>query len=129
MYAFSLRNRPLLTKFQICRHVVRAAQNAINLDERQVNAVAARIELDLRIGYAFTRFNTLTLQTMGGDLSERVISYGATRASFDWKCGKHFLTVGRILPISHSGFRRRQILQGQELCTRAVLEYQSDASS
>ena len=56
--------------------MVRAAQNAINLDERQVNAVAARIELDLRIGYAFTRFSTLTLQAMGGDLSEKVISYG-----------------------------------------------------
>ena len=78
MYAYSLQIRPLLTNVRRCRHVVRAAQNAINLDERQVNAVAARIELDLRIGYAFTRFNTLTLQTMGGDLSERVISYGAT---------------------------------------------------
>ena len=60
----------------LCRHVVRAAQNAINLDDRQVNAVAARIELDLRIGYAFTRFNTLTLQSMGEELSDRVISYG-----------------------------------------------------
>ena len=128
-YAHSLQNRPLLTKVQRCRHVVRAAQNAINLDERQVNAVAARIELDLRIGYAFTRFNTLTLQTMGGDLSERVISYGVTWASFDWKRGKYSLTLSRILPISHFRFRRRQILQGQELCARAVLEHQSDASS
>ena len=66
----------ILTDFRLIRHVVRAAQNAINLDERQVNAVAARIELDLRIGAAFTRFNTLTLQTMGGDLERRVISYG-----------------------------------------------------
>lgn len=56
--------------------MVRAAQNAINLDERKVNAVAARVELDLRIGAAFTRFTTLTLQTMGGNLSDRVISYG-----------------------------------------------------
>ncbi len=71
-----LSNRFLLTNLSYCRHVIRAAQHAINLDERQVNAVAARIELDLRIGAAFTRFNTLTLQTMGGDLSERVISYG-----------------------------------------------------
>lgn len=118
-----------MTDLQRCRHVVRAAQNAINLDELQVNAVAARIELDLRIGYAFTRFNTLTLQTMGGDLSERVISYGATLTSFVWKRGRSFLILGRILPISHSGFRRRQIFQGQELCARAVLEHQSDASS
>lgn len=69
-------SRPLLSNIQCCRHVVRAAQNAINLDDRQANAVAARIELDLRTGAAFTRLNTLTLQTMGGDLSDRIISYG-----------------------------------------------------
>ena len=58
------------------RHVIRAAQNPINLDERQVNAVAARIELDLRIGAAFTRLTTLTLQVLGGDVRERTVSYG-----------------------------------------------------
>ena len=46
------------------------------LDERQVNAVAARIELDLRIGYAFTRFLSNNLKTLGGPLSNLVISYG-----------------------------------------------------
>ena len=59
--------------------MVRAAQNTVNLDERQVNAVSARIELDLRIGYAFTRFNTLALQVMGGDLDGKVLSYGQSR--------------------------------------------------
>ena len=67
---------PLLIDFCRYRHVIRAAQNPINLDERQVNAVAARVELDLRIGYAFSRFSTLTLQTMGGDLGDKTISYG-----------------------------------------------------
>lgn len=57
-------------------HVIRAAQNPINLDERQANAVGARIEVDLRLGAIFTRFQTLTLQQMGGDLAERVVSYG-----------------------------------------------------
>ncbi|KAL6713422.1 DNA topoisomerase [Lecanora helva] len=58
-------------------HVIRAAQNPINLDERQVNAVAARIEMDLRLGAAFTRFQTLTLQTMGEEFQDRTISYGS----------------------------------------------------
>ncbi|MCJ1256443.1 DNA topoisomerase [Lignoscripta atroalba] len=58
-------------------HILGAAHNPINLDDRQVNAVAARIELDLRLGASFTRFQTLTLQTMGGDLAERIISYGS----------------------------------------------------
>lgn len=56
-----------------------AARNLALLDEKQVNAVAARIELDLRIGYAFTRFLTLNLQTLGGPLLDRVLSYGELR--------------------------------------------------
>lgn len=55
---------------------MRAAHNPIELDDRQVNAVSARIELDLRLGAAFTRYQTLTLQAMGGDLAEKIISYG-----------------------------------------------------
>lgn len=58
------------------RHVFQAALNPIHLDDRQVNAVAARIELDLRLGASFTRLQTLSLQTMGGPLHELLISYG-----------------------------------------------------
>ncbi|MCJ1377958.1 DNA topoisomerase [Xylographa soralifera] len=58
-------------------HVLQAALNPIDLDERQVNAVAARIELDLRLGASFTRFQTLELQRLGESLADRVISYGS----------------------------------------------------
>ncbi|KAH8815689.1 DNA topoisomerase [Xylogone sp. PMI_703] len=64
-------------------HVLHAARNPIPLDERQADAVAARIELDLRVGYAFTRLQTLALRPLGGVLSttpkgtRRVISYGS----------------------------------------------------
>lgn len=59
------------------RHVLQAAQRPVPLDEKQVNAVKARIELDLRLGVIFTRFQTLTLQGLGGELAnDRVISYG-----------------------------------------------------
>ncbi|KAL8824412.1 MAG: hypothetical protein Q9191_005071 [Dirinaria sp. TL-2023a] len=58
-------------------HVIQAAQNPINLDDHQVNAVSARIELDLRLGAAFTRYQTLSLQALGGDLADRVLSYGS----------------------------------------------------
>ena len=61
----------------VARHVMRAALNPVNLDEYQVNAVAARIELDLRLGASFTRFQTLTLQAMNAMLFQgRVVSYG-----------------------------------------------------
>ncbi|KAI9881076.1 MAG: DNA topoisomerase [Pleopsidium flavum] len=58
-------------------HVFQAALNPIHLDDRKVNAVAARIELDLRLGASFTRLQTLNLQTMGGPLQELMISYGS----------------------------------------------------
>lgn len=57
-------------------HVLAAARRLVDLDEKQVNAVAARIELDLRIGYAFTRFITNSLRTLRGPMEGLVISYG-----------------------------------------------------
>lgn len=61
------------------RHVLTAARRLVELDEKQVNAVSARIELDLRIGYAFTRFITNNLKHLGGPLAELVLSYGIRR--------------------------------------------------
>ncbi|KAJ4268718.1 DNA topoisomerase [Fusarium torreyae] len=58
-------------------HVLSAARNLATLDERQVNAVATRIELDLRIGYAFTRFITNNLRTLGGPMEKLTLSYGS----------------------------------------------------
>ncbi|KAI9852659.1 MAG: DNA topoisomerase [Thelocarpon superellum] len=58
-------------------HVLHAAQHPVNVDERQADAVAARIELDLRIGAALTRLQTLHLQPLGPALESRVVSYGS----------------------------------------------------
>ncbi|KAF2744857.1 DNA topoisomerase [Sporormia fimetaria CBS 119925] len=73
---------------QVCRarfsnieraHIIQAARNPVPLDDRQAHAVAARIELDLRLGYAFTRMQTLALQDMIPQQGEqkKVISYGS----------------------------------------------------
>lgn len=58
------------------RHVLQAARQPVDLDERLANAVAARMELDLRIGASFTRLQTLQLKTIGSILQDRIISYG-----------------------------------------------------
>ncbi|KAK7893753.1 DNA topoisomerase [Exophiala xenobiotica] len=58
-------------------HVIQAAHSPLEMDERMVNAVTARIELDLRIGAAFTRLQTLQLQSLSENLSQAVISYGS----------------------------------------------------
>jgi len=57
-------------------HILRAARQLVALDDKQVDAVAARIELDLRTGYAFTRFLTNNLTTLGGPMADLVLSYG-----------------------------------------------------
>ena len=66
---------------------MRAAQNPVVIDERQANAIEARIELDLRIGAAFTRLQTLNLRDLGPELQDRVLSYGAhydAHAAHSW---------------------------------------------
>ncbi|RAK75606.1 DNA topoisomerase 3 [Aspergillus fijiensis CBS 313.89] len=58
-------------------HVLNAARSLIELDDLQANAVAARIELDLRIGAAFTRLLTLQLKPLSSALEDTVVSYGS----------------------------------------------------
>ncbi|EOR02841.1 hypothetical protein E3P92_03141 [Wallemia ichthyophaga] len=53
-----------------------AARNPVMLDMKQVRAVETRIELDLRIGAAFTRLMTLNLSKQVAELDGKLISYG-----------------------------------------------------
>ncbi|RAL10390.1 DNA topoisomerase 3 [Aspergillus homomorphus CBS 101889] len=58
-------------------HVLNAARTLIEIDDLQANAVAARIELDLRIGAAFTRLLTLQLKPLSSALEDTIVSYGS----------------------------------------------------
>lgn len=66
----------LLNSPKFSSHILNAAKNLRDLDQKQVDAVSARIDLDLRTGYAFSRFLTTSLQRMGGPLQQATISYG-----------------------------------------------------
>lgn len=56
----------------------RAISNLIQPDKRQSDAVDVRSELDLRIGAAFTRFQTMRLQKRFPNvLADKLISYGS----------------------------------------------------
>ncbi|KAJ3093186.1 DNA topoisomerase 3-alpha [Quaeritorhiza haematococci] len=58
------------------REINQSWQNLTNLDMKQVEAVSARQELDLRIGAAFTRLQSLRLQERFEIIGQRTVSYG-----------------------------------------------------
>ena len=59
------------------REICQAYENLVELDMRLAAAVDARMELDLRIGAIFTRFQTLLLKQRFAELQEqKLISYG-----------------------------------------------------
>ncbi|XP_035195608.1 DNA topoisomerase 3-alpha [Oxyura jamaicensis] len=64
---------------EITLHAVRAAcENLTQPDQKTSDAVDVRQELDLRIGAAFTRFQTLRLRKIFPDiLADQLISYGS----------------------------------------------------
>ncbi|PVD39556.1 hypothetical protein C0Q70_02191 [Pomacea canaliculata] len=58
--------------------IANAARNLVRPDQLVSDAVDVRIELDLRIGAAFTRFQTLRLKKVFPEaLAEQLISYGS----------------------------------------------------
>lgn len=62
---------------QVHRQIHNAVQHPVELDRAQADAVEARIILDLRLGAAFTRMQSLNLQARVAQLKENgTISYG-----------------------------------------------------
>jgi hypothetical protein len=112
-------------------HILQAAQRPVDLDERQAQAVSARIELDLRIGAAFTRWQTVALRNVRG-LDNMLISYGGLGFCFYFifEFGRETFIdggkEGRLMSVPDTGFRRRSISLCQELCAGAFLEHRCD---
>ncbi|KAK7053262.1 DNA topoisomerase [Paramarasmius palmivorus] len=65
----------------VSQQIHHAAQNPVNLDNRLVDAVESRILIDLKIGAAFTRYQTMRIKERLG-LNENLFSYGFVVARF-----------------------------------------------
>ncbi|EFR04834.1 hypothetical protein MGYG_07839 [Nannizzia gypsea CBS 118893] len=83
-------------------HIIHAAHRPADLNEAQANAVAARIELDLRVGASFTRHLTLSLCPVlqRGNLSEtsQLISYGSCQFPTLGFVVERYLRVRNFIP-------------------------------
>lgn len=97
-------------------HVIQAAQNPIDLDDRQANAVATRIELDLRIGAAFTRLQTLNLKSLGDLLSDKIISYGSCQFPTLGFVVDRYFRVKRFKPEMFWNIKVTHIRDGVTVC-------------
>lgn len=86
--------------------------------------MAARIELDLRIGAAFTRLQTLQLQAVVAVLKDKIISYGMT---ISYSSQAFCLTEYRLMPVPHVGIRGRSVSQSAKLQARNILGHQGHA--
>ncbi|KAJ2881346.1 DNA topoisomerase 3-alpha, partial [Coemansia asiatica] len=82
------------------QEIHQAMQNPRDLDMRLVNAVEARTELDLRIGAALTRFQTLRLQSQFDAVKEKIISYGPCQFPTLGFVVDQFLRVESFVPES-----------------------------
>ena len=101
-----------------CSQIHAACRNADELDMRQAAAVEARINLDLRIGAAFTRLTTMNIQSRVPEL-EGVISYG--------KFFPDYLVAtsadARTMSVPNFRLRGGPVEEGTELRPRAILVY------
>ncbi|EGP87686.1 DNA topoisomerase 3 [Zymoseptoria tritici IPO323] len=86
-------------------HIIAAARAPIPLDEAQAAAVASRIELDLRVGVAFTRNLSLTLQAMIPGREGSVISYGSCQFPTLGFVVERYFRVKNFLPETFWGIK------------------------
>ncbi|RKP11038.1 DNA topoisomerase [Thamnocephalis sphaerospora] len=80
------------------REIHQACAAPSQLDMQQVHAVEARRELDLRIGAAFTRLQTLRLQNRFPALDKKIISYGSCQFPTLGFVVDRFLRVENFVP-------------------------------
>ncbi len=96
-------------------------------NQHESDAADARSEIDLRIGAAFTRFQTLSWQRKFEGLQASTISFGTKLYTDAAACVEvTYICVRRSVSVSHAGIHCGALGENQQLCVGAVLGHQTD---